>query len=105
MEARSGQAQSGVVGGDPVAGSAVYPLGSRVNEAGHLEIAGCDVLRDEAEAYAARLGEAAVPVDVLRYPGELHGFWSYGAVSEMPRLVDADVRDCLRRRAAQPRVT
>ena len=30
--------------GDPVAGSAVYPLGSRVNAAGHLEIAGCDVL-------------------------------------------------------------
>src|SRR5882757_10740844 len=44
MEARSGQAQSGVVSGDPVAGSAVYPLGSRVNQAGHLEIAGCDVL-------------------------------------------------------------
>jgi len=32
------------VSGDPVAGSAVYPLGSRVNAAGHLEIAGCDVL-------------------------------------------------------------
>ncbi|HEY2715802.1 MAG TPA: diaminopimelate decarboxylase [Solirubrobacterales bacterium] len=30
--------------GDPIAGSAVYPLGSRVNPAGHLEIAGCDVL-------------------------------------------------------------
>jgi diaminopimelate decarboxylase len=44
MEARSGQAQSGVVSGDPVAGSAVYPLGSRVNEAGHLEVAGCDVV-------------------------------------------------------------
>jgi acetyl esterase len=68
-------------------------------------IAGCDVLRDEAESYAARLAEAAVPVDVLRYPGELHGFWSYGAVSEMPRLVNADVRECLRRRAAQPRVS
>jgi diaminopimelate decarboxylase len=44
MEARSGQAQSGVVSGDPVAGSAVYPLGSRVNDAGHLEVAGCDVV-------------------------------------------------------------
>ena len=28
---------------DPVQGSAVYPLGSRVNERGHLEIGGCDV--------------------------------------------------------------
>jgi diaminopimelate decarboxylase len=29
---------------DPVAGSPVYPLGSRVNERGHLEIGGCDVV-------------------------------------------------------------
>ena len=28
---------------NPVEGSAVYPLGSRVNEAGHLEVGGCDV--------------------------------------------------------------
>ncbi|MQA75167.1 MAG: diaminopimelate decarboxylase [Solirubrobacterales bacterium] len=29
---------------DPVAGSAVYPLGSRVNDAGRLEVGGCDVV-------------------------------------------------------------
>jgi diaminopimelate decarboxylase len=29
---------------DPVEGSPVYPLGSRVNELGHLEIGGCDVV-------------------------------------------------------------
>jgi diaminopimelate decarboxylase len=29
---------------DPIAGSPVYPIGSRVNERGHLEIAGCDVV-------------------------------------------------------------
>ncbi len=29
---------------DPIAGSPVYPGGSRVNERGHLEIAGCDVV-------------------------------------------------------------
>jgi diaminopimelate decarboxylase len=29
---------------DPIAGSPVYPRGSRVNERGHLEIAGCDVV-------------------------------------------------------------
>ena len=29
---------------DPIAGSAVYPRGSRVNEAGHLEIGGCDAV-------------------------------------------------------------
>ena len=30
--------------GDPVAGSAVYPIGSRVNAAGRLEVGGCDVV-------------------------------------------------------------
>jgi diaminopimelate decarboxylase len=44
MEAASGQVNQGVVSGDPIAGSAVYPQGSRVNAAGHLEIAGCDVV-------------------------------------------------------------
>jgi diaminopimelate decarboxylase len=28
---------------NPVEGSAVYPLGSRINDAGHLEIGGCDI--------------------------------------------------------------
>jgi diaminopimelate decarboxylase len=35
--------QAGAVA-DPIEGSAVYPVGSRVNERGHLEIAGCDVV-------------------------------------------------------------
>src|ERR1700761_6061715 len=38
------QVQSGAVTRDPVAGSAVLPIGSRVNEAGHLEVGGCDVV-------------------------------------------------------------
>jgi diaminopimelate decarboxylase len=29
---------------DPVTGSAVFPLGSRINDAGHLEIGGCDAV-------------------------------------------------------------
>jgi diaminopimelate decarboxylase len=33
-----------VASGDPIEGSAVFPLGSRVNEEGHLEIGGCDVV-------------------------------------------------------------
>jgi diaminopimelate decarboxylase len=35
---------------DPIAASPVYPAGSRVNESGHLEIAGCDVV-DLAERF------------------------------------------------------
>jgi diaminopimelate decarboxylase len=34
---------------DPIAGSAVYPAGSRANERGHLEIGGCDVTELAAE--------------------------------------------------------
>jgi acetyl esterase len=55
-------------------------------------VAGCDVLRDEAEAYADRLRTAAVPVDVLRYPGQLHSFWTYAGVSDIARVVNADIR-------------
>jgi diaminopimelate decarboxylase len=33
-----------VVTADPIASSPVYPAGSRVNERGHLEVAGCDVV-------------------------------------------------------------
>ncbi|MGC1801716.1 MAG: diaminopimelate decarboxylase [Solirubrobacterales bacterium] len=33
-----------VAAADPIAASPVYPAGSRVNEGGHLEIAGCDVV-------------------------------------------------------------
>jgi len=45
-EAEHGQA--GVVA-DAIAGSPVYPGGSRINERGHLEIGGCDVVELAAE--------------------------------------------------------
>ena len=41
--------QPGAVVADPIAGSLVYPAGSRVNERGHLEVAGCDVVELAAE--------------------------------------------------------
>jgi diaminopimelate decarboxylase len=41
--------QGSVIAADPIAASPVYPRGSRVNERGHLEIAGCDVVELAAE--------------------------------------------------------
>jgi acetyl esterase len=40
-----------------------------------------DVLRDEGEAYAARLGEAGVAADVRRVEGVVHGFLRWRAVT------------------------
>ena len=40
--------QAGAVA-DPIEGSPVYPGGSRVNERGHLEVAGCDMVDLAAE--------------------------------------------------------
>jgi acetyl esterase len=59
--------------------------------------AGCDVLRDEAEAYGERLRAARVSVTLLPYPGQLHGFWSCGAVTSLPRRANADIAAALGR--------
>jgi acetyl esterase len=40
-----------------------------------------DVLRDEGEAYVARLQAAGVPAEVSRYPGMVHGFFRWRAVT------------------------
>lgn len=45
-------------------------------------VAGFDVLKDEVEAYAAKLADQGVKVDTLRYPGMIHGFFA------MPGLFD-----------------
>ena len=64
-----------------------------------------DVLRDEGEAYAARLQEASVPVDLQRYAGQMHGFFTLlmlpGSELGFQQVVKA-VKSCIvRTRKAQ----
>ncbi len=48
MDPMAEPGQAGAVA-NPIEGSPVYPIGSRINERGHLEIAGCDVIELAAE--------------------------------------------------------
>jgi acetyl esterase len=48
-------------------------------------LGGCDMLRDEGRAYAARLREHGVPVDEICYPGQPHGFINF----DFPAAADA----------------
>jgi diaminopimelate decarboxylase len=47
--AEDSQQGSALASADPVTGSPVYPIGSRVNDRGHLEVGGCDVVELVAE--------------------------------------------------------
>jgi acetyl esterase len=59
-----------------------------------------DVLRDEAEAYAAALERAGVPVTVKRWPGTIHGFWRWLAATDAAPAAIAEVGGALRRALA-----
>lgn len=68
--------------GDP-ASPAVSPLRAEVAGVAPAQVltAEFDPLRDEGDAYAARLAEAGVPVDHVPHPGLIHGFFSMGSLS------------------------
>lgn len=51
-------------------------------------LGGCDMLRDEGRAYAARLRADGVPVEEVCYPGQPHGFVNF----EFPAAADAFAR-------------
>ena len=62
----------------------------------HVVTVETDVLRDEGEAYAARLESAGVPTTLHRYEGMFHGFFA------LPELIDAG-RDAVREAARELR--
>lgn len=55
-----------------------------------------DPLRDEGEAYAARLQAAGVPVTLTRYDGAIHGFFSLGHVLDQGKQAIAEAAAALR---------
>jgi acetyl esterase len=59
-----------------------------------LITAECDPLRDEGEAYGARLAEAGVRVVAKRYAGMIHGFFAMDAVlSRAKEALDDAIRE------------
>ena len=56
----------------------------------------CDPIRDEGEAYAERLRTAGVAVEVKRYPGMPHGFFSFGGALTVGKVAFGDAVGGLR---------
>jgi acetyl esterase len=62
-----------------------------------------DPLRDEGEAYAARLREAGVPVTLSRYDGMIHAFFSMGGLLDQGERAVAEAAAALRAAFAKGR--
>lgn len=62
----------------------------------HVVTAGFDPLRDEGEAYARRLSDAGVEVDVRRYDDQIHGFLNIVGAGRSSRAAVIDIAARLR---------
>ncbi len=63
-----------------------------------------DPLRDEGEAYAARMRDDGVPVTATRYDGMVHGFWQMAALLPQARQAHQQAAAALREAFAPEKV-
>jgi acetyl esterase len=57
----------------------------------YVATAGFDPLRDEGEAYARRLADAGVPVELKRFPDQVHSFFNVVGVGRTSRAANAEI--------------
>ncbi len=62
----------------------------------YVATAGFDPLRDEGEAYAARMQEAGVEVTLRRHPGLIHGFANMTAISRTANAAMLELAGAIR---------
>jgi len=61
----------------------------------YVATAGFDPLRDEGEAYARKLADAGVEVELRRFPDQIHGFLSVVGVGRSARAASSEVANRL----------
>jgi acetyl esterase len=72
----------------------VSPLLGKVPDglaSAYVATAGFDPLRDEGEAYARKLADAGVEVELRRFPDQIHGFLSVVGVGRTAPAASAEV--------------
>ncbi len=65
-----------------------------------IQLAELDVLHDEGIIYADRLKEAGVPVEVIRYEGQVHAFFTFTHMVDDAHRAQADAAEALKKHFA-----